>query len=176
MEINGNDSPGNGSPEKHTIGERSYETQLLVNRLLKVPEGASISYNDLSTVIGEPVDGSTTKLGSARRVIQSESQIIFETIRGEGLRRADAFGVVRAAGAGVEKIRRESRRRLKILACTQIDKLDTEGKAQFNMTASHLGILGEICKPRAAKQLRIAVEAAQERLPVGKAIEAIQGK
>jgi len=171
-----NTSPADSPPQKRTISERSYETQLLVDRLSKVPEGDFLAYSDLSTIIGEKIDGSSSRLASARRVVQSESQIVFETIRGEGIKRADAPGVVRAANAGVEKIRRESRRRLKILGCTPIDKLDASEKAQFNMTASHLGILGEMCNPRAVKQLRIAVEAAQERLPVAKAIEAMQGK
>lgn len=65
-----------------------------------------ISYTALEGAVGLPLDSFRLNLATARRRLEADEGIVFETIRGEGLRRMSDSDIVKSATKFRHKIRR----------------------------------------------------------------------
>ena len=160
--------------KKKAIPELSIESQLLVDKLQTVKVGDVIPYSALSEVISQPVQTGTGqgRLRTARNIMQREHGSVFEAVKGEGLKRMDSAGCVRVGTSYTQRIRRAAKRGLRKLLCANTDELSNTEKTDYNATASHLGVLHHLTGRRATKQLTAAAEKTNQRLPIGKTLEA----
>ncbi len=163
-----------------TIPERTIETQLLLDVLLaNVTKGEVMPYALFASKIGESVDPQSRgrgRLDSARRIAQREHNRVFSTVRGEGIQEEDSAGILGCGKAGIPKIRREARRRTKVMECMVFEELTKEQQTDALVTSSHLGVLQAITKRGAAKRLETAVQESQQKLPLAKTLEAFKGQ
>lgn len=88
--------------------EMSEETAAVVKALRGV--NLDISYTALSRAVGFAVTGATSALISARRHLESRENIVFETVRGQGLVRLDDTGKVKSTERHARTIGRTARR------------------------------------------------------------------
>jgi len=86
----------------------SEQTAALVGALRGV--NRDISYTALSRTVGFAVSGSSPQLASARKHLESRESIVFETIRGEGVRRLDDTGKIGSTAKHARTIGRTARR------------------------------------------------------------------
>jgi hypothetical protein len=88
--------------------QQSEQTAAIVATLRGVNQ--DISYVALSKAVGFRVTGATSSLISARRVLESAENIVFDTVRGQGLIRLDDAGKVASTERHARTIGRTARR------------------------------------------------------------------
>jgi alkylated DNA nucleotide flippase Atl1 len=160
------------------IPELSLETQTLVRVMLPLTQGDIITYETLSDAAGMPVqaghgDGTGYgRLGSARRILERDHNMVFAAVAGVGLKLMDEDGRLGIGISSVDGIRRKARKTGVMLAKTDQGKMTNEARIQLNTTASVCGVIHAFTKPKMQKAIAGKVSQGQEALPVGKTIEA----
>jgi hypothetical protein len=159
---------GKGFPNKPSV-----DAQTLYARLSAMAVGEEISYQELSAAIGRNVQGiAYPALDTARRMCRNEHRMVFGTVRGKGLVRLDDAGIVSEGASGLSKIRREAKRRAKVLTCVQdFESMPQEKRTQHNAALAVLGAISEAAKPATLKRVAAASNANAAALPVGKVLD-----
>lgn len=160
---------------KRSIPELSIDTQTLERALLTVAVGEVVGYESLSKLIGRNVqNGATHLLQSARRRVQRDHHIVFEPVRGEGLKRLDDEGKARSGESALAKIRSTARRgQEKLLCVDDFDSLSNDAKIKHNLSLSVLGALRQVAKATTMKRLEGKVSNSKhDALPVAKFLDA----
>lgn len=116
--------------------------RLLYARLVDVPVGELIHYDELSNVIGRDVqqDG-RWYLKEARELARRQDRIVFDVERDIGIRRADNITTVSIAEGRVEGIARAAKRGTEILATVDRDELEPHDRARRDVAHLQLGAL-----------------------------------
>lgn len=159
---------------KKAIAELSVDTQVLAKRLLQVEVGSSISYTELSALIGRDVQGKARYvLTSARQMVERDEHAVFESVHNEGLKRMNDSGVLASGKRAATHIRRTATKSARRLGtCLTYDKLSQDEKQEFNLTMAVNGAVLHFTKPSTARALLPKVE---HQMPVAKALEALKG-
>lgn len=135
---------------------KSLETTQIEKELRKAEIGETISYKQLSEVLGRDVrQWCRNNLQSARRILSSEGYE-FGVVLNVGLKRLAPNEVVDTNAVFTEKIRRTTKRGLKRLSHVVLDDLDDEHRTRLNAQAAHLQFLSHVAKPNAAKAIEKA--------------------
>lgn len=103
--------------------ERSWETDVLVETLLAVPVGETISYQQLSEACGQNVQGEARgKLVSALSILERDHSVLFDSVRAFGYQRCTPTGVVKKATGAIRRIHRSAKRGLVRTECISADE------------------------------------------------------
>lgn len=158
--------------------ELSVDTQLLFDRLIKAKIGETVTYQELSGLIGADVQGRARGLlRTARKKAMREERMVFGVVRNVGLKRLDDSGIVSTGQLTLAKIRRQARMGMVQLACVRnFDAMPNEAKVAHNTHMSMLGALVAATKPTKVKALESKIAAAGDKLPVGRTIAALVGE
>ncbi len=168
--------------DKLAIPELSLETQAIVKLMLEVKLGEIITYETLSEAIEMPVqaghgNGSGYgRLGSARRILERDHNMVFSAVSGEGLKLMDSDGRLDIGIHNVNGIRRRARKTGAMLAKTDQTTMSNDARIELNTTASVLGVIQAFTKPKLQKAIAGKVTVSQAALPVGKTIAAFAGE
>jgi hypothetical protein len=130
----------------------SPETSALIDALLLVPHGATVSYATLSAVIGRDVTGpARSRLSSAITILLRDKGAAFRTIRKTGLERLAADQAPELGGAARRKIRRTSNRAIRGMAAMAAASNGLEPEALRRMTAevNTLGLISHLSTEKA---------------------------
>lgn len=155
---------------------RSYDVQQLVDRLAKLAIGDKLPLAELATLIGEKdVDGGKFrgKLASARRAIQKDKQIV-TGVDDRILTRLDDTAIVATGQTSIQRIRRESLRGAKRLACVDYGKLSQAEQRKHDAAATHLGVLAEFSRPSTVAKIANKVDTAQKKLGLDETLAAFR--
>lgn len=95
---------------KPAIFEMSPDTRLLRQYLRSVKVGETVTYDDLSKVIGKPVDSSNASLRSAINSVLRHDHFVFAAIRKIGLERLSDERIVSASDKDIDGIRRKAKK------------------------------------------------------------------
>jgi hypothetical protein len=92
------------------------DTRFLRQKLEAVAAGGVISYADLEAAVSKKLDKIRPALASARRSLLNEDNIVFDVVRGVGLKRLNDVEIVDASQGDVNRIRRTARKSIRKLA------------------------------------------------------------
>lgn len=160
---------------KRAMAERSATTSALIARLEKLEMEDSVTYSALSEVAGCDVQGiGRGYLTSARNILQRERGMVFDAVRGEGIKRLNDDGIVSTGDRSVNRIRRESTRGVRRLSKVVFDKISPENRTRFNALASCLGMLRHVTKSKSIRILENHVQEKQTQLAVDETLTAFQ--
>jgi hypothetical protein len=134
--------------DKRSIGELNYETKLIVELLEQSKMGEQIAYAIISDLIGEDIHKRRYLLETAKRVVQREGGIVFDTIRGVGIVRVTEGGKGKVVDKGFTKIRRATRRTIKVLDTVDTGALQRDELNQHMQQRSVAGLLETHTKPQ----------------------------
>jgi hypothetical protein len=138
--------------------EASLDARILYDRLSKAEVGDTLTYKELSDLIGRDVaNGARGVLNTARRMAIREDRIVFGVITAEGLIRLGDSDIVAAQETQISRVRRLSRRALRSLACAKFENLDNDKRVEFNTRMAHLGTLAALSSGRAIKRIEAKV-------------------
>jgi len=163
--------------DKKPMFVKSVDTKKVVEVLLQVPPNGTVSYADLSKVIGRDVTKEARHvLESARRIVFAQEQTIFDAIRGEGIKRADDIAVINSLDDGFAKIRRTAKRynRRAEHGVKDFNALPNDLKIKHNTARSMLGVVEHIMKQSQVKQFEVKVAKAADSLSLASTLEAFK--
>lgn len=157
---------------KKSIPELSVDSKLLYERLKKAGIGETVTYAELSGIVGRDVaNGGRGTMMTARRLCQAEHQMVFGTVRKVGLKRLSDQEIVDTGEAVTKHIRKTARRGARRIACANYQALANDAKVRHNAQISLLGAIVALSKPSSIKRLEKSVAKEHEQLPVAKTLE-----
>ena len=150
--------------------ELSADSKTLAQRLREVTVGETVPYSVLSAAIARDVcaDGRGA-LQTARRLVLKEYRMVFDAVRGEGLRRLTDVQIVSLSDKARDHIRRTSRKTARALTCVDYDAMPRDVQTKHNTALSMLGVIGELATEKSQARLASMVEEAGTELPYAKA-------
>jgi len=169
----------NDPKDKRPIGLLSIDTKRLVDRLAEVKPGETISYQEMTSVVGRNVQREArSTLESARYIVLRDHRALFDVVRDEGLRRLRDSEVPQVGAFGAQKIRREARRWRKRITFGVKDfgALPDEAKRTYGVYTSYLGLVEHMSKEKQVKRIEAAFEqdGKGESLPIQRTLEAFR--
>lgn len=128
--------------------EISPDTRALAERLTLVPHGATISYADLSKVIGRDILKFRYLAYSAFGVVRREHGAIFGVVRGKGYQRLNVDQAPAIGGTARRHIRRTARRASKNInaALAKANDVPNDVRLKANTELSVLGLIEHMGK------------------------------
>lgn len=153
-----------------TIRDMNYDTQLLARRLAKMEPGNTITYKEMSTVIGKDILEHRHVLSAARRIVLRENRIVFETVRNVGVTRLSDGEIVNSAVPMFrKKVRSVARRVKKEIGAVDHEKLTHEERVQRDMGLIMVGFTDTITSTQNTARLETRIKFASELPSLGDA-------
>ncbi len=156
--------------------DRSYETQLLYEELKKGIEAGQKewTYKELSSVAGVDVQAKgRSYLASARRSVESDTQVLLGTVPTVGIKVMTASEHAAIGTSTVRSVRRKSDRTLKRMVHADFDGMTEKEKRQHNAAASSLGVVRMFSAPASVKKIADKQPDAG-KLPIGETLRLFQ--
>ncbi len=144
--------------EKRAIGELKYETKLIVELLEQAEVGETIPYEMISDLIGQDILKCRHLLESAKRHVQREQGIIFDSIWNVGIVRVTEVGKGHVVDKGFIKIRRATRRTIRVLDTVDTASLQRDELSRHMQQRSIAGILETHTAPQRKKEAKPQVD------------------
>jgi len=159
----------------NAIRELSLDRQMLTERLEKVAIGETVTYAELSEVIGREVRMCRHLLYGAMHTLQRDNHMIFDTVMNVGVKRQDDSGIVAGGDAYIRHIRRTSRTGARRLSCVDsFTDLPPDRQIQHNANMSLMGAFTSMTRRKKRKELESRVKEAQDKLSLAKTLELFQ--
>lgn len=159
----------------------SADTTALIRILMTAKPGDLISWERLSTELGRdasPEGPAYTAVCSARRIVERDERIAFETVPTVGLRRLANDEIVDSGDKFLIRARRTAKRGVQRLICVEFDALTNEHKTQHNAKVSMMSAICEFASQKSLRRIeqRIVADSATAALPAAKAAIAALGE
>lgn len=156
--------------------QASTDSKILAAMLRECEVGQVVSYKALSEAIGREVQTlGRPCLETARKIVQREARMIFDSVRNEGLKRLTDSEIVDLADKTRDSVRRATRRTVKKLVCVDYDAMPKEKQTKHNTAISLFGIMSELATEKVQTRLGCEIERTGTELPVAKATIAALG-
>lgn len=142
---------------KRTFPEQSVDVRLVADRLRQAKPDEVIPYQVFNEIIrGDVQFKQAWVLMQARKVVLREDRMVFECVRGVGLKRLTDSGISGIGEQSIAHIHRHSARATKKMACADYATLGNEEKIRYNAHLSVLGALRAVTTKRKIEKLEIA--------------------
>ena len=148
-----------------SIPERSLQTCTLLQALLGVQVNEVITYAALGALIGEHVVGANCYLGSARRAALAEENMLFECVRGHGLKRLGGTEAIEACEVLPKRVRSIARRTKKKLGVVDYNEASADERIRINMLRTEIAFLDLGTRLKTQHLLKEAVALSNNALP-----------
>ena len=161
----------NDQEKKKTVGQASYETRQLVQKLTAVVKAESydvVPYSELSRLIGYDVqrDG-YSYLKSAREIVGRETGRLIGVVPCDGVKLLTPEEQVAIGEDSVQRLKRSTSKSIRRIGRVQVDKLTDDQRIDFHTTASVLGAVHLFTKPKSVAKIEDAVSKAADKLAIG---------
>ncbi len=163
--------------EKKTIKEISIDSQMIYQRLIKMEPGQSISYDELSEIIGRDIQVyGRYNLYTATRMALRDESMVFESIRNQGIRRLKNDEIPHIIGSSaIGKIRKISKVNSKKIIAVDYDALSNDSKVKHNMALSVLGAFLTMTKTKSITMIEETINLNEmNRLTYAKTLESFK--
>lgn len=150
----------------HPLFQRGYETSLLIPALRGLKPGESVSYAELSEVCGIDIDGASYQLRTAREIVSRESDVVTESVYGQGIRRLTDDDIVKAASRGAMLISKRAKKEGDKLSKSDFAALDESARRRYATHASVFGAIALISSSKGVKSIESAATTSQRELPL----------
>lgn len=144
-----------------TIAERSWIAVKLFEHICKLEPNEVLSYGDCNQIARCNILTHRWLLESARKRAQREHGIVCATIRGTGIKRADASGKLLVIESGIKKVRRAGRRTMAVSRAVNSEdwlELSSELQKQLLLQHAQLGGLQRALQPSKYKRAMQKIE------------------
>ena len=157
--------------------EMTADTAILYKHLTAMEPGDTVSYREMSTMLGREIRGDNSHLQSALRAASRDSGAVFDCVRNVGYRRLTDSEIVQTSAPRTARLRKRVEREGKRLAMVaNFDALAINLKQDHNARVSVLGAIAQALKPKAIAEVRNHVSTSMETLPIAKTLEMLGRK
>lgn len=145
--------------------QRSIETKALVERLLKVEKEETVTYDELTTLIGRDVRKARGygSLRNARTAMIRDHGINFECVPKTGLIRASPLQTVSASRIRSKNQSRAAQRNAERLNCAEFTKLTQDDQRSFVALMTVFAITKTITQKKGLKKLEGTINPEKQR-------------
>ena len=158
------------------IFEASADAKTIASLLRIAPVGGVVSYDDMTCSIERSVlTDAKGVLNTARYIVQREDKMIFDAVRGVGLKRLADEDIVDLSDKARDHVRRTSKKLAKKLTCVNYDSMSKDKQTKHNTALSMFGVFCELATDKSTNRLQSFVLTAGIELPVAKASIAALG-
>ena len=136
-----------------------------------------VSYEELTALVGRDIrNGAYSNLGTARRFVQREHQIVFDVVPNVGLRRMTDEEIVGSADRDLRHMSKTTRKTAHRLTCVKFAELPREQQVEHNAKLSVLGVMGMMARPASVQtvQKAIASQGDAETLATAKTMDLLK--
>lgn len=120
----------------------SSDSLALAKALESIKINETVEYQKLSSAIGRDVQGvGRSAMQQARKVVQRDHKMVFDVVRGVGLRRLDDDAIVDASDKSISVVRRGIRRAAKRLVCADYEALTKDKKTKHNVAIDRKSVV-----------------------------------
>lgn len=162
-------------PPRSTF-ERSHETGLLVEMLMRLKPGEILPWATICSALGMPKLKAMSHCASARRIVLSEHNIVVHAVRGQGLMRLENGALSRAWEGRANTARTQAHKGLRELSCAEYDALSSEERVAHCTGRTVLAMVRQTTKPRTMKKLAHVVQREKRELPISQILIALGGE
>lgn len=145
--------------------QQSVSTGLLIAALKRLGYGETLSYQALSDIAGERIDGTSQTLRTARHRVEEDFEIVVECIPGVGVQRLNDAEIVESGADGLRRIRRKAQRTGRRVMTAAFDKLTMAERQRQAAISAVAAVVAHETKPKAIE--RIAAGLSPNRLEIG---------
>ena len=157
----------------------SPDAQIIADKLKAHAEESPedvLLYQDISATVRRDVqNGANHLLQTAKRIVLREEGLVYETVKGVGIKLVPPTEMHRVAESHLKRSGRSARRGLKKLGTVDVAKLDTDNRARTAALATLLHMQSHASKAHTVKRLEAKVGPDQARLPMADATLAMFG-
>lgn len=158
---------------KRATFELAPETRVIAGRLGRLQPGETVSYDELTQLIGRDVTGSARHiLESARKRAEREQGIALGCVRSEGIKRLEDEHITDIGDDAIVRMRRQSKRasRRMLNAAQQVGP---ELSVKVHARASVLGAIALCANDKRTKQIEQQITSGGngQTLPAGKVLD-----
>lgn len=144
---------------KFTISEMTVDAQLLYKRISAMTEGETIDYKELSSVIHRSVTSNRHLLYSAIKLARQENAMVFDAVRGVGIKRLKNEEITSTVSSRVlKKIRLSSKLAQKKITCVNYNSLSKAEQTAHNASLSILGAMRAFASAGSLTKISSAIE------------------
>ena len=156
----------------------SIDSHLLYDRIIQAIPGDTISYEELSGIIGRDVQTDAyNSLFTARNKARSVNRKAFGVIPNVGLKCLEDDEIVGAGHKALEKVRGRARNGFKTLICLKdYAGLPEPLKIKHNATATLLMMVNRVTKPKAITAIEGIIAEKMEKLTFTQTLEFFEKK
>lgn len=150
-----------------SISEISIFSQDLIRFLGEKEIGVLIPYEDLSNVIGFDITDSKGRgyLETAKRRLLKDEGMVFETVRGMGIKLLSDEEIAKTTGKSYLKSVRSKGRKAKLKnQSVDYENLTTEAKIDHQCTMSILALMNHVTKRSSINEIKNKVEETTEQI------------
>lgn len=161
---------------RKAIPELGLDTQTIERLLQALQIDESIPYAALSDAIGRDVRTEARHaLDSARRRLLRAHRLLFECVRGVGLKRLGDEGKVSTGEWHLRRARTQAKKCVdKVTAVDNFQALPNDLKVQHNVLLAQAGVLRHITSPKTTAKLQKAVDQPKRDLALRECLEAMK--
>jgi hypothetical protein len=155
---------------------RSIDTKIIIDKLLTMQIGDTITYQELTDLIKRDVTKSGRgALRSAVRILLNENGMLFGTVLKTGIKRLTPSEGVGFASDSISRIHREAGRGARRIAAVDYEKLGANDRMKHNATAAVLSAMHESTTSSRVRKIEAAVEN-KHKLAVAETLAMLGGK
>lgn len=154
------------------FGKISIETKLIIDLLKDLPEGSTVSYEEIAEVISRsarPGSKGYSHLTSARRILIRDYSVVVDAEPKVGVRICTNDEKLVVSGRDIKRAHRAVRRSGQKLDAVDYNRLDEGKRKEWNARKSIGGALDLMSTQKAVKKVEALVTDAQ--LPSAKTLE-----
>lgn len=129
-----------------------------------------LEYDTLSKVAGCDVTKKRYVLRTARAIVQREERMLFQPVKGIGIKLLTPSEEVGVGEDGLKAINKKATKTLKEMSCVKFDELSDQDKIRHNVNASIVGATRQFTGRNAKLKIEGAVVQQSERIDVSDAI------
>ena len=161
---------------KRGINELSIDTKTVYDRISKAENGETISYSELSQIIGRDIQQvARCNLNTARKMCHRDNDMLFDVIRNVGIKRMDDEAIAKSGTKNLTKIKRISKKSIRELSTVQnFNTLPRDAKIAHNTALSIFGALHLFTKTNSIKKVANIMKKDMKSLPINKTLELFQ--
>lgn len=150
-----------------TIGRASVEAQELAKFLETAEVGDVFTYQQLNQHAKCDVQLRNTVLQTAKRIVQRQHKMVFDTIVGVGIKRLSDEEIPDVGQASIKRSRNIAKKGMRTLECADLSKLTPETKVKAITTKTILGLFSQSGSRKVRCLVEQGARTASDKLKIG---------
>lgn len=156
---------------KRPAMEKTLDTLIIENRLRNAAVGDTVTYEELSTLLGRDVRKfCKSGLDTARKSVMADG-LVFANVYDVGYKRLDDSGKLCAARSHIDRAGRQAKKSRKILTVTDMGALNDEEKKRCIALRTNLQVVEFFTTLKAQRKIAKSVAPTDGRLDFSKTLE-----